>query len=80
MDDDAGACCRDRRARSARRHLKADILDCLDAAAAADRQTWPYDLSAPIVMLLVLPFVKREADRLPEAFCEVGQTTSVPER
>lgn len=49
-------------------HLKADILDCLDAAAAADRQTWPYDLSAPIVMLLVLPFVKREANKLPRLF------------
>lgn len=49
-------------------HLKADILDCLDAAAAADRQTWPYDLSAPIVMLLVLPFVRRSADKLPSLF------------
>jgi len=49
-------------------HLKADILDCLDAAAAADRQTWLYDLSAPIVMLLVLPFVRRGADKLPSLF------------
>ncbi len=58
-------------------HLKADILDCLDAAAAADRQTWPYDLSAPIVMLLVLPFVKREADRLPKAFAKWDNNVSL---
>ena len=58
-------------------HLKADILDCLDAAAAADRQTWPYDLSAPIVMLLVLPFVKREADRLPRAFRRWDNNVSI---
>jgi hypothetical protein len=49
-------------------HIKADLLDCIDAAQDADRKTWLYDLSAPIVMLLVLPFVKREADRLPRLF------------
>ena len=58
-------------------HLKADILDCLDAAAAADRQTWPYDLSAPVVMLCVLPFVKREADRLPKAFAKWDNNVSL---
>ena len=58
-------------------HLKADILDCLDAAAAADRQTWPYDLSAPVVMLCVLPFVKREADRLPKAFSKWDNNVSL---
>ena len=58
-------------------HLKADILDCLEAAASADRQTWPYDLSAPIVMLLVLPFVKREADRLPKAFAKWDNNVSL---
>ena len=58
-------------------HLKADILDCLEAAASADRQTWPYDLSAPIVMLLVLPFVKREADRLPKAFSKWDNNVSL---
>ena len=45
-----------------------ELLDCLDAAKAADDKTWPYDLSAPLVMALVLPFVKREADRLPRMF------------
>ena len=58
-------------------HLKADILDCLDAAAAADRQTWLYDLSAPIVMLLVLPFVKRSADKLPRAFRRWDNNVSI---
>lgn len=45
-----------------------ELLDCLDAAKAADDKTWVYDLSAPLVMLLVLPFVKRSADRLPRMF------------
>lgn len=54
-----------------------ELLDCLDAAAAADRQTWLYDLSAPIVMLLVLPFAKREADRLPKAFAKWGNNVSL---
>ena len=58
-------------------HLKADILACLDAAAAADRQTWPYDLSAPVVMLIVLPFVKRSADRLPRLFARWDNNVSL---
>jgi hypothetical protein len=49
-------------------HIKADLLDCIDAAQDADRKTWLYDLSAPLVMLLVLPFVPRSADKLPRAF------------
>ena len=48
--------------------IRAELLDCIDAAQEADRKTWLYDLSAPLVMLLVLPFVKREADRLPRMF------------
>ena len=47
-------------------HIKADLLDCIDAAQDADRKTWLYDLSAPLVMLLVLPFVPRSADHLPK--------------
>ncbi len=47
-------------------HIKADLLDCIDAAQDADRKTWLYDLSAPLVMLLVLPFVPRDADHLPQ--------------
>ena len=38
--------------------------DCA-AAQKADQRTWWYDLSAPLVMLLVLPFGPRSADRLP---------------
>ena len=49
-------------------HIKADLLDCIDAAQDADRKTWLYDLSAPLVMLLVLPFVPRSADHLPRLF------------
>lgn len=41
--------------------------DCV-TAQKADQRTWFYDLSAPIVMLLVLPFVKREANQLPKLF------------
>lgn len=47
-------------------HIKADLLDCIDAAQDADRKTWVYDLSAPLVMLLVLPLVPRSADKLPK--------------
>ena len=49
-------------------HIRADLIDCIDAAQDADRKTWLYDLSAPLVMLLVLPFVPRSADHLPKAF------------
>lgn len=48
--------------------LKPAVLTCLDDAYAANRRTWPYDMTAPLVMLLVLPFVPREADFLPPAF------------
>lgn len=41
---------------------------CFRAAKAADDKTWVYDLSAPLVMLLVLPFVKRESNKLPKLF------------
>ena len=41
---------------------------CFRAAKDADDRTWLYDLSAPIVMLLVLPFVRRSADKLPSLF------------
>ena len=46
-------------------HVRAELLDCIDAAQEADRKTWLYDLSAPLVMLLVLPFIPRTADHLP---------------
>ena len=47
---------------------KASLELCCESAKAADNKVRFYDLSAPIVMLLVLPFVKREADRLPRLF------------
>ena len=47
---------------------KAALKSCCASAKAADNKVRFYDLSAPIVMLLVLPFVKREADRLPRLF------------
>ena len=47
---------------------KAVLKSCCGSAKAADNKVRFYDLAAPIVMLLVLPFVKREADRLPRLF------------
>ena len=49
-------------------HLKPAIIDCMDQAEDADKATWPYDLTAPIVMLVALAFTKRDADRLPRLF------------
>ena len=49
-------------------HLKPAILDCMDQAEDADKATWPYDLTAPLVMLVALAFTKRDADRLPRLF------------
>lgn len=49
-------------------HVRAELLDCIDAAQEADSRTWPYDLSAPLVMLVVLPWIKRSADKLPKLF------------
>ncbi len=54
-----------------------ELLDCLDAAKAADDNTWVYDLSAPLVMLLVLPFVPRSADRLPRLFARWDNNVSL---
>ena len=54
-----------------------ELLDCLDAAKAADDKTWVYDLSAPLVMLLVLPFVPRSADRLPRLFSKWDNNVSL---
>ena len=47
---------------------KAALKSCCESAKAADNKVRFYDLTAPIVMLLVLPFVKRSADRLPKLF------------
>lgn len=38
---------------------------------------WLYDLSAPVVMLLVLPFVKKEAERLPTLFSKWDNEVSI---
>lgn len=50
--------------------------DCA-AAQKADQRTWWYDLSAPLVMLLVLPFVPRSADRLPRLFARWDNNVSL---
>lgn len=42
-----------------------------------NRYVWLYDLSAPIVMLLVLPFVKREAEHLPSLFSKWDNEVSI---
>lgn len=47
---------------------KAAAKACLERSKRADMKTWFYNLSAPIVMLAVLPFVKREANQLPNFF------------
>lgn len=57
-------------------HKLAAIL-CMDRAREADRSTRFYDLTAPIVMLLVLPFVKREANSLPRAFAKWDNNISL---
>lgn len=44
------------------------LKSCCKSAKDADNKVRFYDLSAPIVMLLVLPFVKREANQLPKLF------------
>ena len=41
--------------------------DCA-AALRADRKTWLYDLTAPIVVAVALMFTPRRADRLPRLF------------
>lgn len=45
--------------------VKAAIKADCEVARRADRRTWPYDLSAPLVTLVALMFTSREADKLP---------------
>ena len=47
---------------------KTAALACFARAEKANAKTLWYDLSAPLVMALVLPFVPRSADRLPRLF------------
>lgn len=47
---------------------KAACLASLDAAQKAERKPLIWDCTAPVVMLLVLPFIKRDADKLPRLF------------
>lgn len=58
-------------------HEKAAALLCMTDAMDADRRARIYDLSAPIVMLLALPFVKREANRLPRLFRKWDNNISI---
>lgn len=47
---------------------RAAAVQCMDRALRADWRTRFFDLSAPLVMLLVLPFVSRSANKLPRLF------------
>lgn len=47
---------------------KKAALECFTRAEKANAKTMWYDLTAPLVMALVLPFVPRSADRLPKLF------------
>lgn len=58
-------------------HERDAIAECLEDARHADDKTWPYDLSAPIVMLLVLLFVKRGANQLPRLFSKWDNNVSL---
>lgn len=53
------------------------VMACMESARSADRSTRLYDLSAPLVMLFVLQFVKREANRLPKAFAKWDNNISL---
>ena len=57
--------------------VKRDVYACVDDAADADERTAIYDVTAPLVMLLVLPFVKRSADKLPRAFRRWDNNVSI---
>lgn len=50
---------------------------CIAKARGAILKQLPYDLSAPIVMLLVLPFVSRNADKLPALFSAWDNNISI---
>lgn len=41
-------------------------VSCFHAARKAERRTWLYDATAPLVTAIALLFTKRSADRLPE--------------
>ncbi len=56
---------------------KAAAIDSIEAAEAADAKTFGYDISAPIVMLFVLPFVPRSANRLPSRFAKWDNNVSL---
>ena len=58
-------------------HLKAEALLCFDQAAEADQKTALYDVTAPLVMMLALPFVKRGANRLPRLFRKWDNNISI---
>lgn len=45
--------------------LKPAVLTCLDDAYAANRRTWPYDMTAPLVTAVALLLTPRSANHLP---------------
>jgi len=58
-----------------------DQRACLDSMDAARESELPvilkYDIWAPLVMLLVLPFVKRDANKLPDLFRKWDNNVSI---
>ncbi len=56
---------------------KSAALACFARAEQADAKTIWYDLSAPLVMLLVLPLVKRSANKLPRLFSKWDNNISL---
>ena len=56
---------------------KAAALECTLRAKKAAAKTFWYDITAPLVMLLVLPFVKRSADSLPRPFAKWDNNVSL---
>ena len=56
---------------------KTAAIDSIEAAEQAAAKAFWYDITAPLVMLLVLPFVKRSADSLPRAFAKWDNNVSL---
>lgn len=56
---------------------KSAAIDSIEAAEQAAAKAFWYDITAPLVMLLVLPFVKRSADSLPRAFAKWDNNVSL---
>lgn len=56
---------------------KAAAAQCMDRALRADWRTRLFDLSAPLMMALVIPFVPRSANKLPALFSKWDNNISL---